>query len=344
MKIRKLLLLATTPLLAAILAGCVPMRYTEYSGHDTSSYTGTWPVGPGSMIESDHAVPVYRGWPDKHYQVLGSVVCPDINKYWNDDVVNAAAQEAKKHKADAIIIRQGAEFGVSQIAGTSRNDVSVLASSYQTTALAIRWLTSEEIRQRDLVLDELLKRVCENDSRIAPNRNVAQLVFMYLLGSYDLNSQDLKDKFGETVAKLKPRAEGDLAGDWVFKATISSGTALSGSNERVTLGLATLTTDGNNIAIVSSAGGLELNFNGTLSKGALSGQIGAGSVSGKCDGAATSDKISINFQSLTQDGTVRGNVVLQRLAFSHGNVEIQRVPFNSKNNEKPKPDSVSPGT
>jgi hypothetical protein len=55
-----------------------------------------------------------------------------------------------------------------------------------------------------------------------------------------------------------------------------------------------------------------VNFTGTYSKGRLTGQVGIGGFSTKCDGAAVNNKISLSFQSVTTDGTVRGNVSLQR--------------------------------
>ena len=145
------------------------------------------------------------------------------------------------------------------------------------------------------------------------NRTVGHLVMMYLLNSgMDWKSEEFRNQFRETVMKLVPPAPGSLSGCWIFKANESGGTALSGSNERVFVGLASLSVDGENVAIVSSSGTAEINFTGTLSKGRLSGQIGLGGMSAKCEGAGTTEKISISFQSLTSNGTVGGNVVFQR--------------------------------
>jgi hypothetical protein len=88
---------------------------------------------------------------------------------------------------------------------------------------------------------------------------------------------------------------------------------LSESGGRNSLGLATISAYGENLTIVSTSGQIELNFNGTLVKGRLNGQLGMGSVSAKCEGVVTADKISVSFQSLTSDGALSGNVVLQRL-------------------------------
>ena len=312
--------------LFALFTGCTPIRYSEYTGHDVSSYLGTWQRGQGTMAETSYAVPVYRGWPERDYQVLGSFSFPDPNKDWDEGIFATAAREAKHRKADAIIIRQGAEFGVAQIAGTKGDPYSVLWSPRQTTALAVRWLTRQEISDKELRVDELLKRFLTNDPRVSANRTVAELVITFLLQSgFDLKSNEMGERFSEYMTKLVSRAPENLAGDWIFKASVSYSTSISGGNERNFLGMATVSADGDSAAIVSKAGLVEMNFSGTLSKGRLGGQLGIGSASAKCEGVATEDKISITFQSLTPDGTVRGNVVLQRLT------------VKPNDNEKPKP-------
>ena len=276
------------------------------------------------MADTSYAVPVYRGWPERHYRILGSLSFPDPNARWNEDFFGAAAKRAKQLNADAIVVRQGAEFGVSKIA-EAKNDPLVISRSQQTTALVIRWLTPQEIKDRGLLVDELLKRFAANEPGVAANREVAVLVTIFLSQQgYDLKTAEILDRCDETLRKLVSRGPASPAGDWIYKATVSL-TTLSGGDERNYLGLASVSVDGENLAIVSSAGGLEINFTGTLSKGRLSGQIGVGGFSAKCEGAATPEKMSISFQSLTSDGTVRGNVVLQRL------------PLKSNNNEKTPP-------
>ena len=76
-----------------------------------------------------------------------------------------------------------------------------------------------------------------------------------------------------------------------------------------------------------TGGRLELNLTGTIVKNRVIGQIGLGNLSAKCEGAATPEKVSINFQSLTTDGTVSGNIVLQRMV------------LKPKDNEKAKPNT-----
>ena len=110
------------------------------------------------LFSSSLAVPIYRGWPEKYYRVVGSIRFETPNKSWgyDDGILKAAASEAKRHGGDAIDNREGAEFGVSKIAG-AKNDPLVLASS-QTTALVIKWLTEVEIQDMHLRLEDFRKR------------------------------------------------------------------------------------------------------------------------------------------------------------------------------------------
>jgi hypothetical protein len=264
------------------------------------------------MVESRYAVPVYRGWPEKPYRVLGSISFPDPNKNWVQDegIISVAASEAKKQNADAIVIRTGAETGVSAIAGL--DNASLVGYSYQTTALAIRWVSTDEIKEWNDQVEALIQRLAFRQRLYpsAPIHPVAELVIKSL--GYDPNSNNLFNSFSERMGKLVSDKPDDLTGEWIFKATDSRSTALSESGDHILIGLAMISCDGQSITIVSSAG-VEMNFSGTISKGGVRGNIGIDQISTKCEGVATDDKISINFQSLTPDGTVRGNVILQRL-------------------------------
>lgn len=315
------------PLCAWFITGCVPVRYSEYTGKDSSSYLGTWPVASGTMAETSYTIPVYRGWPEKPYQVLGSVSIADPNKNWMQDegVISAAAHEAKSHGANAIVIRAGAELGVFAIAESA--DKALVGFSYQTTALAIRWLTPEEIAERQRIINDSINRLgfINQLYRSSENRTVAELVITYLIRSgIDLKSPELFQKFDEVMKKLVSATPNNLNGEWVFKATISTSSDLNGDDKKTEVGIAKVSSDGQSVNIVSSQGTDEINFTGTLSKGGLVGQVGVGQLSSKCAGVAMDDKISISFQSATRDGTIRGNVALQRLILKS----------NETNNEK----------
>ena len=89
-----------------LTAGCgAPLRYSQFRG------TQAWTTTSGTMVEQ-RAIPVYRGWPDKPYIVIGSIRFEDPNVQWNDGDTDRAAHLGKTKGGDAIIMRVGSEFGV----------------------------------------------------------------------------------------------------------------------------------------------------------------------------------------------------------------------------------------
>ena len=86
----KLYLLA---LACVLLGGCV-------SSPDFTPYVGKqgWPQGTGSNVETNYVVPIYYGWPDKPYTVLGVVTAEGNN-------LAVVARYAKSKGADALIYR-----------------------------------------------------------------------------------------------------------------------------------------------------------------------------------------------------------------------------------------------
>ena len=52
--------------LTILAAVCSPIRYSEYTGKKT-----IWPTSSGTMSETSYRIPVYRGWPERPYKVLG---------------------------------------------------------------------------------------------------------------------------------------------------------------------------------------------------------------------------------------------------------------------------------
>jgi hypothetical protein len=85
------------------------------------------------MAEQGHALPIYRSWPSEPYQVIGAVRLENPNQTWDEGDLGQAARKAKQHRADAIIVRRGSEFGVSKIVGA--NDDPSIATSGYTSAI-----------------------------------------------------------------------------------------------------------------------------------------------------------------------------------------------------------------
>lgn len=79
--------------MCVLLGGCASPEFTPYVGKQD------WPQGSGSIVETNYAVPIYYGWPDKPYIVLGAITVEGNNHA-------AVARYAKSKGADALIYRK----------------------------------------------------------------------------------------------------------------------------------------------------------------------------------------------------------------------------------------------
>ena len=280
------------------------------------------------MAETSYKIPVYRGWPERPYKVLGSIRFEDSNKYWDDGVISMAAVMGKAKGGSAIIIRRGSELGVGKITDI-KNDPLVVYSYNQMTALVVRWLTPQEIREADDANKEFLRKFAVQHPDLTVNKNVSVLAIQYLLQTgVSPDSDEMLERFSQIMRRISTAPSDDnISGEWLFKGTVSRSSIVSSDEGEGMLGMATVKMEGENVAIVSSEGTTEINFNGTYVQGRLSGQLGIAGFNTKCEGAALSDKISFSFQSLTSDGIVRGTVVLQRI----------KAKLNPNQNDKAKP-------
>ena len=83
------------------------MRYSAFTGYKE------WPHQRGVMADHAYAVPVYHGWPEREYRVIGSIqFANDYHIEWKDGDTAHAARVAKQEGGDAMIMRSGGEFGV----------------------------------------------------------------------------------------------------------------------------------------------------------------------------------------------------------------------------------------
>jgi TPR repeat protein len=79
-------------LACVLLGGCVSPDFAPYVGKQG------WPQGTGCAVETNYIVPIYHGWPDKPYTVLGVVTMSGIHPA-------AVTRYAKSKGADALIFR-----------------------------------------------------------------------------------------------------------------------------------------------------------------------------------------------------------------------------------------------
>src|SRR4051812_16989567 len=85
--------------LSFALTACSPMRFSQYSGSRR-----LWPVSPESMAETSFSLPVYRSWPDKPFEIVGSLRLENPDDRWNDGTIGDAVSAAKHKGGNAIII------------------------------------------------------------------------------------------------------------------------------------------------------------------------------------------------------------------------------------------------
>lgn len=294
--------------------GCSPMRYSQYTGKTEFCETSS-----GTMAEASYRIPVYRGWPEREYTVLGSIRLEDPNARWDNGDFARVASEGKRRGGDAVVIRQGSESGVNFIAAAQNEDT--IFYSNQTAALVIRWLTDEELRQRREVVARLISELRQSSKPqyqdLQESADLVQIVVRFLVQSkFGRYTPEMQSDFNRIIAEVTSSNGSSLSGKWMFKAVVSSSGVTASELSNSILGIATVRMDGDSVIVVSETGShlkTEINFNGQYEKGRLTGQIGLGSLSAKAEGAALADKISLSFQSLTTGGVVRGNLVLQRL-------------------------------
>lgn len=128
MKHRILPFLASLSLLA--LTGCESMTFAKYDGPPRA-----WPTG-SAFTDGVFDVPMYRGWPEKPYEVLGFVQFSNPNIDWNRGDMKEAARKARAAGGDAIILMpRGAD--PSPTAAAARQQLGISPS--QTAAVVVKW-------------------------------------------------------------------------------------------------------------------------------------------------------------------------------------------------------------
>lgn len=296
----------------ALFASTVLFAFQLNAGWLYSEYSGAyreWPNSSESMAETSHELPVYRTWPNKPYEVLGSLRHEDPRKEWRTGEIKDVARQAKKKGGTAIIIRYGSEDGVAAATGFSGDAAFVRA---QPTALVIRFLSEAEIAERDRRRNALFKDVIRRNPAVGFSEDTGIIAIKYLLQSgIKETAPDFESRFTELMTRVRPTTVGDVSGEWLFKASLKT-SSLTASDERSYFGVAAVKHDRTNFVVVSRQGKVEFNFSGSVQGGKVDGQLGIANLSSKADGVLLDQKISITFQSLTGSGTAQGTVVLQR--------------------------------
>ena len=303
MKTKFFVLCSLLPFAFAI--ACSPMRFSQYS-----SSSKVWPVSQESMAETSFGLPVYRTWPDKPYEIVGSVRFEDPRKDWDDGVINAAVSKAKSQHGDAIIMRQGSEFGVGAYAGFSE-DASVWRGN-QTTALVIKWKSASVVEAETAALRAFKETFRMKNPALSQNASLFDFAIDYLQWSgLSVTSETTANKLEDLLIEIRDSKQGELNGTWLYRCKYTRNRLTSSSSDFF-YGTASVTLKDNVLTVVSTSKSAEVNFSGTFDKGRVMGKMGISAISINCDGVASKDKISLSGQGQVSDGTFQASLVFLR--------------------------------
>ena len=301
------LVLILLPLLCFIFAGCSPMRFSQYNGR------AIWPSTQGALAETAYAVPVYRDWPERPYDVIGSVRFVDPRKYWDDGIIRMAAATGKDHGGDAVIFRTG-----SVAPGSWLDSFTSRPTGYgqEQTALVIKWTPEDVLQTRRADRERFWANFKQKNPELAADRQLVQLATDYLMqAGVQPNSSEMETRLADLLKVIGNQPRENLSGKWFVRGTVQN-QSLTASEKDTFFGVAQIAVTGNRVTIISTEGKIELNFSGTVENGQVTGTLGLGgpasALSVKCEGVALNEKISFAFQKLGDSGTVQGSVIFQR--------------------------------
>ncbi len=297
--------LLSVSLLGLMITACSPMRFSQYSGSRR-----LWPVVLESMAETSFSLPVYRSWPDKPYDIIGSVRFEDPNQSWDDGVIRDAVSEAKKRRGNAIIIRYGSEFGVGGTIGAA-DDPSVWIQN-QITALVIRWKAKEVLDAEASALQGFKETFRARHPDISQNGALFDSAIEYLQWQgVNLDPGAAAEKLSQILREIQSSKDAEFNGKWLYRCQVRRSRLTSSSGDSFRgIGLVTLKEGA--LTIVSTQGPAEVTFSGSFDKGRLTGKMGIGATSINCDGVGSKEKISLSGQGQVADGTIQANLVFLR--------------------------------
>ena len=188
------------------------------------------------MAETDYAIPVYRDWPERPYDVIGSVRFEDPRKYWDDGIIRMAAHTAKKNRAEAIIVRFG-----SVVPGSWLDAWISRPTGYgqEITALGIRWTPENVLQARRAEEEQFWSGFRQKYPALASNEQLVQLAIGYARESgVRPNSPEMESKLSSLLSELNHQPKTDLAGKWLFRGVVQN-KSITASDSETFFGVAT---------------------------------------------------------------------------------------------------------
>jgi len=269
-----------------------------------------WQTMPDSIAETSFKLPVYRTWPDRPFEVLGTLRFENPNKYWDDGVINEAVAAAKSKHGDAIVIRSGSEFGVSENIGSSEDPMQ-FTQQHQITALVIKWKPKAAVDAEMAQLRSFKEDFKSKYGDLCRSASLVDSAVAYLQWTgMSLDSASATEKLKDVLTQIKDTQQGELDGKWLYRCSYSR-SRLTSSYSDFFFGIALVTLKDNVLTVVSTSG-QEITFSGSSDKGRVTGKMGIRSVSINCDGVASKEKISLSGQGQIPDGTFQANLIFQR--------------------------------
>lgn len=292
----------------SLFSACAPSHYSSFGGKQV------WPTTKGAIPDSAYVVPVYRGWPERPYRVIGSIPFEKNKSDWSDKDTAQAALTAKRKSGDGLIISSTLEMGLEAVKAMAV-DTQVFPQP-KMTVLVIKWKSQNEVNAEQKTwegfqtgfkaahpdrpeTDELLKMSVEYSAYLGLN----------------LDSSASWAKLEEDLNKVVGTSDNAVSNHWLFRGTFHV-TADTGSFSETIYGIATMSQTGDSVSITSVSGKADIRFNGLTQDGRLSGamEISAGPVTckAKAEGSLVPNKVSLDTRGETANELVRGSFTFLR--------------------------------
>jgi hypothetical protein len=116
--------------LGTVLCACSSSDFHPYVGQQQK-----WPTSPGTFVDSQYDVPVYYGYLPRPYTVVGMMEETSHGRHSN--AIAAAAEEAKKLGADAVLVESHGSSSEPAAAFTSASITSIGSGATVTGSMII---------------------------------------------------------------------------------------------------------------------------------------------------------------------------------------------------------------
>jgi hypothetical protein len=290
--------------LLPLLAGCATARYTEFPA------LSAWPITESAIADTNYATPAYRAWPPRLYRVVGSIQTAGRRHEWKPPEIARVAHLAKSRGGDAVILRDGSQWDAIGHAAALRH--VVLPS--RTAALVIKWKPEAEVDETVHRLDGFRAYL----RRSYPSLHLESKEDLWKLGmeyitwlGLEIDSQRGTAELEKTLTSLVAPSTDSASSKWLFRGTIRENAA---SAETAVWGIATVTHDGENVAIFSDDGNVRVTFCGAGERliGDFGLSTGEASLMARAEGTIEHDTIVLNAGAQTVHGPISVTFVFLR--------------------------------